>query len=111
MDYIQRVMEFISHRMGKTFEQEGSETTAHSVEGRNAVLEAFRSGTTVDKLYIQEGLKDGVISSIIREAKKKDVIINFVSKDKLDQMSFAKKYQSPQKQQKYLRCPLSEVCI
>ena len=79
--------------MGKTFEQEGNETTAHSVEGRNAVLEAFRSGTTVDKLYIQEGLRDGVISSIIREAKKKDVIINFVSKDKLDQMSFAKKHQ------------------
>ena len=65
----------------------------HLIEGRNAVLEAFRSGKTVDKLYIQEGLRDGVISSVLREAKKRDVIINFVSKDKLDLMSKAKKHQ------------------
>ncbi|MDD6328525.1 MAG: 23S rRNA (guanosine(2251)-2'-O)-methyltransferase RlmB [Lachnospiraceae bacterium] len=69
------------------------EMTAHTVEGRNAVLEAFRSGKTVDKLYIQEGLRDGVISSILRDAKKHDVIVNFVSRDKLDQMSFANKHQ------------------
>jgi len=65
----------------------------HLIEGRNAVLEAFRSGKTVDKLYIQEGLRDGVISSILRDAKKRDVIVNFVSKDKLDQMSKDKKHQ------------------
>lgn len=65
----------------------------HKIEGRNAVLEAFRSGKTVDKLYVQEGLRDGVISSIIREAKKREVIVNFVSKDKLDMMSFEKKHQ------------------
>lgn len=65
----------------------------HKIEGRNAVLEAFRSGKTVDKLYIQDGLRDGVIVSIQREAKKKDVILNFVSKDKLDQMSQTGKHQ------------------
>lgn len=65
----------------------------HKIEGRNAVLEAFRSGKTVDKLYIQEGLRDGVISSILREAKKRDVIVSFVSKDKLDMMSSDKKHQ------------------
>lgn len=65
----------------------------HMIEGRNAVLEAFRSGKTVDKLYIQDGLRDGVISSILRDAKKRDVIVNFVSKDKLDQMSKDKKHQ------------------
>ncbi|MDD6401114.1 MAG: 23S rRNA (guanosine(2251)-2'-O)-methyltransferase RlmB [Lachnospiraceae bacterium] len=65
----------------------------HQIEGRNAVLEAFRSGKTVDKLYLQEGLRDGVISSILRDAKKRDVIVNFVSKEKLDQMSKTKKHQ------------------
>ncbi|MBO5425183.1 MAG: 23S rRNA (guanosine(2251)-2'-O)-methyltransferase RlmB [Lachnospiraceae bacterium] len=65
----------------------------HMIEGRNAVLEAFRSGKTIDKLYLQDGLRDGVISSILRDAKKRDVIINFVSKDKLDMMSADKKHQ------------------
>ena len=51
----------------------------HMIEGRNAVLEAFRAGKTIDKLYIQDGLRDGVISSILRDAKKKDVIVNFVT--------------------------------
>lgn len=65
----------------------------HLIEGRNSILEAFRSGRTVDKLYIQDGLRDSVISSILREAKKKDAIVNFVSKDKLDVMSPGKKHQ------------------
>ena len=63
------------------------------IEGRNAVLEAFRSGKTIDKLYVQEALRDGVISSILREAKKRDVIVNFVTKDKLNQMSRDRKHQ------------------
>ncbi len=65
----------------------------HKIEGRNAVAEAFRSGKTIDKLYIQEGLKDGIINSILRSAKKNDVIVNFVSKDKLDLMSCGRKHQ------------------
>ncbi len=65
----------------------------HLIEGRNAVLEAFRAGKTIDKLYIQDGLRDGVISSILRDAKKRDVIVNFVSKEKLDQMSPDRKHQ------------------
>lgn len=65
----------------------------HLIEGRNAVLEAFRAGKTIDKLYIQDGLRDGVIASILRDAKKKDVIVNFVSKEKLDQMSPDRKHQ------------------
>lgn len=65
----------------------------HLIEGRNAVLEAFRSGKTVDKLYLQDGLKDGTINTILRDAKKKDVIVNFVAKEKLDQMSSTKKHQ------------------
>lgn len=77
---------------GKQKYQE-QEEDSHLIEGRNAVLEAFRAGRTVDKLYIQDGLRDGTISTILRDAKKRDVIVNFVSRDKLDQMSRDKKHQ------------------
>ena len=63
------------------------------VEGRNAVMEAFRSGKVIDKLYIQQGLHDGPIQSILREAKKQDCIINFVSSQRLDEISETKKHQ------------------
>ena len=64
-----------------------------TIEGRNAVLEAFRAGKTIDKIYIQNGCKDGPIQSILREAKKGDTIINFVEKERLDQMSQSGKHQ------------------
>ena len=54
------------------------------LEGRNVVLEAFRSGKTIDKLYILNGCKDGPVQTILREAKKQDTIINFVAKERLD---------------------------
>ncbi len=63
------------------------------LEGRNAVLEAFRAGKTIDKLFILEGCKDGPIQSIIREAKKYDTIISYVKKERLDQLSETKKHQ------------------
>lgn len=58
-----------------------------TIEGRNAVLEAFRSGKTIDKLFVLKGVSDGPIGSILREAKKSDTIVNFVEKERLDQMS------------------------
>ena len=63
------------------------------IEGRNAVLEAFRAGKVIDKLYVQEGLHDGPIQSILREAKKQDCIISFVSSQRLDEISETKKHQ------------------
>jgi len=81
----------MSENKNITNEQEPQDD--HRIEGRNAVLEAFRAGKTIDKLYIQDGLRDGVISSILRDAKKRDVIVNFVSKEKLDQMSPDRKHQ------------------
>ena len=57
------------------------------IEGRNPVLEAFRAGKTVDKLFVLDGCTDGAVLSILREAKKHDTIVNKVSKDRLDQMS------------------------
>lgn len=63
------------------------------IEGRNAVLEAFRSGKTIDRLFVQDGSKDGPVQTILREAKKKDTIIQFVKKERLDQMSETGKHQ------------------
>lgn len=58
-----------------------------TIEGRNAVLEAFRSGKTIDKLFVLDGCQDGPIRSITREARKTDTIINFVDKERLDRLS------------------------
>lgn len=63
------------------------------IEGRNAVLEAFRSGKPIDKLFVLDGSGEGPIRSIIREAKKYDTIVNFVTKDRLSQLSETGKHQ------------------
>ncbi len=63
------------------------------IEGRNAVLEAFRSGKTIDKLFVQDGCKDGPVQTILREAKKSDTIIQFISRERLDGLSETKKHQ------------------
>ena len=64
-----------------------------TLEGRNAVIEAFRSGIIIDKIFIQKDLRDGPIQSILREACKNDVIVNRVDKARLDRMSETKKHQ------------------
>lgn len=63
------------------------------IEGRNAVLEAFRSGKPIDKVYVLDGCQDGPVRTIVREAKKYDTILNFVDKERLDQLSETKKHQ------------------
>lgn len=63
------------------------------IEGRNAVLEAYRSGKTIDKLYVLDGCQDGPVKSITREAKKHDSIIHYVTKERLDQISETGKHQ------------------
>ena len=67
--------------------------TENKIEGRNSVLEAFRSGKTIDKLYILDGCQDGPIKTIAREAKKQETIINYVKKERLDQLSETGKHQ------------------
>lgn len=73
--------------------QETVGVTETKIEGRNAVLEAFRSGKTIDKLYVLDGCQDGPVRSIVREARKHDTILNFVSKERLDQISETGKHQ------------------
>lgn len=63
------------------------------IEGRNAVLEAFRSGRTIDKLYVLDGCRDGPIQTILKEARKQDTIITFAARERLDQMARSKGHQ------------------
>ena len=62
-------------------------------EGRNAVLEAFRSGKTVDRLFVLDGCQDGPVKTILREAKKQDTMVQYVKKERLDQLSETKNHQ------------------
>ena len=64
-----------------------------TIEGRNAVLEAFRAGKTIDRLYVQKGCQDGPVNSILWEARKHDTIISFMARERLDQMSETGKHQ------------------
>lgn len=65
----------------------------NKAEGRNAVMEALRSGRSVDKLYVLDGCQDGPVRSIVREAKKHDTVINYVSKEALERLSDTGKHQ------------------
>ena len=77
----------------KEMNENYEESKSLVIEGRNAVLEAFRSGKTIDKVFVLDGSQDGPIRTIVREAKKTDAIINFVKKERLDQMSETGKHQ------------------
>ena len=51
------------------------------IEGRNPVMEAFRSGRTVDKLFVLDGCEDGPVKSIIRAAKNRIRIFSLSKKN------------------------------
>ena len=63
------------------------------IEGRNAVIEAFRAGKTIDKLFVLEHCKEGSMNTVLREAKKQGSVINYLKKERLDQMSETGKHQ------------------
>lgn len=69
------------------------EHTEFTIEGRNAVIEAFRAGRTIDKLFVQDGCQDGPILTIKREAAKCGSLIKYVSRERLDQMSETGRHQ------------------
>lgn len=77
----------------KEMNENYEESKSLVVEGRNAVLEALRSGKPMDKLYVLDGCQDGPIRTIVREAKKHDVILQFVTKERLNQLSETGKHQ------------------
>lgn len=67
--------------------------TEFTIEGRNAVIEAYRSGKPIDKIFILDGCQDGPVMTIKREAKKHDTLIKYVTKERLDQLSETGKHQ------------------
>lgn len=77
----------------KEMNENYEESKSLVIEGRNAVLEALRSGKPMDKLYVLDGCQDGPIRTIVREAKKHDVILQFVTKERLNQLSETVKHQ------------------
>ena len=77
----------------KEMNENYEESKSLVIEGRNAVLEALRSGKPMDKLYVLDGCQDGPIRTIVREAKKHDVILQFVTKERLNQLSETGKHQ------------------
>ena len=64
-----------------------------TIEGKNAVIEAYRAGKPIDKIFILDGANEGTIMTIKREAKKHDTMVKYVSKERLDQMSETGKHQ------------------
>lgn len=81
-------------KAGQEYSREGEEMqSGRVIEGRNAVLEAFRSGKTIDRLMIQDGCQDGPIQTIKREARKYDTVIDFVRRERLDQISETGRHQ------------------
>lgn len=72
---------------------EKQECNEFIIEGRNAVIEAFRSGKPVDRVYILDGCQDGPILTIKREARKQDTLIKYVPRERLDQLSETGKHQ------------------
>lgn len=68
--------------------------TEGRIEGRNAVLEALKSGRDIDRLLIQEGAHDNALGSIIREADKhRETKVEFVSRKRLDDISESGRHQ------------------
>lgn len=74
----------------KIFEKENNE---YRIEGRNAVKEAFKSEQIIERLFVQKGCNDGPILSILRDAKKVGTMVDFVTKERLDNMSETKSHQ------------------
>lgn len=89
--------------------EQGTETFV--IEGRNAVLEAFRSGRTIDKIYILDGCQDGPVRTIVREAKKHGSLINFVTKERLSQLSETGKHQGVIAHAQHMNILRSTICL
>ncbi len=83
---------------------------SQQIEGRNAVMEAFRSGKPIDKVYILDGCQDGPIRSIVREAKKHDTILNFVTKERLNQISETGRHQGSLHRQRLTSMRRWKIC-
>lgn len=63
------------------------------IEGRNAVIEALRAGTPIDKIYLARGETDKTLGHIASAAREKGVVVVEADRRKLDFMSATKAHQ------------------
>ena len=87
---INKIIVYEGNLMGKDRSEKNKieeKSFEDQVEGRNAVLELLESDRDVNKIYISDGEKHGSINKIIALAKQKKIIVNEISKAKLNQMA------------------------
>ena len=63
------------------------------IEGRNAVIEALRSGAAIDKIYIARGETDATLGHIASTARNQGIVVTEADRRKLDGMSRTKSHQ------------------
>ncbi|WP_300279023.1 23S rRNA (guanosine(2251)-2'-O)-methyltransferase RlmB [Peptacetobacter sp.] len=64
-----------------------------TIEGRNPVIEAIKGGRQIEKLMISNSSKEGSIKKIIAMAKEKKIVIQYVDRHKLDEISTSHSHQ------------------
>ena len=76
-------MKEYTHRRSPILEQECADGI---IEGRNAVMEALRSGAAIDKIYIAKGDTDNTLGYIAAAARSRGVVVVEADRRKLDGM-------------------------
>ena len=74
-------------------EEKPGEDSENMVFGRNSVMEAIRSGRTVDKLFVAKGDREGSIVRVIAMAKENGITVVEAEKAKLDSMTRSASHQ------------------
>ncbi|CEP81516.1 23S rRNA (guanosine(2251)-2'-O)-methyltransferase RlmB [Paraclostridium sordellii] len=64
-----------------------------NIEGRNPVIEAIKNDREIDKIMIANGAKEGSIKKIVAMAKEKNIVIQYVDRNKLDEISTSHSHQ------------------
>ena len=72
------------HETKKTFDEAISDGM---IEGRNAVIEALRTETAIDKIYIAKGETDKTLGHIASKARDRGIVVVEADRRKLDHMS------------------------
>lgn len=72
---------------------QSGEPDENRIEGRNAVIEAYRAGRTIEKLYLLEGPAEGAMQTVLRLAKEQHTPVRFLTRQRLDQLSQTGKHQ------------------
>ena len=63
------------------------------IEGRNAVLEALRTNTPIDKIYLAKGETDAALGHIASTARGKGIVVVETDRRKLDERSVTHSHQ------------------